>query len=179
VKYTVQRGDSLFAVAMKYKVPGGWKALYDANKSVVGSNPDMIKPGMILIIPGGAAAPSAPAAPSQPSNPAPVTSGYVAPLAAGTYIKGDNLILGTGGSMSRSAGGHSGLDLTAPQGTPVRSVASGTVIHAGYGYAGAAYGNHVVIKHADGKYTLYAHLSATTVSAGQSVSAGQMIGNVG
>src|SRR5690606_9621916 len=89
VKYTVQRGDSLSAVAMKYKVPGGWKALYDANKSVVGSNPDLIKPGMILIIPGGAAAPSAPAAPSQPSNPAPVTSGYVAPLAAGTYIHAD------------------------------------------------------------------------------------------
>lgn len=177
VKYTVVKGDTLTKIAAKYKVSGGWKSVYDANKSVIGSNPNLIKPGQVLTIPGGTS--SAPSTP-KPSTPTPPAStGYVAPLAAGSYVKGDNLIVGGGGSMSRSAGGHSGLDLTAPQGTPVKSVAAGTVIHAGYGYAGAAYGNHVVIKHADGKYTLYAHLSASTVSTGAAVSAGQMIGNVG
>jgi murein DD-endopeptidase MepM/ murein hydrolase activator NlpD len=47
------------------------------------------------------------------------------------------------------------------------------------GGAGGAYGNYVVVKHSEGVYTLYAHLSAVTVSEGTSVSAGQQIGNVG
>lgn len=185
VKYTVKSGDNLTAIAAKYKVPGGWTAIYDLNKAVIGSNPHIIKPGQVLTLPGAASsAPStpatrpAPSVPAKPSTPATPSQGYVAPL-SGPYIMGDNLIIGSGGSMSRSAGGHSGLDLTAPQGTPVKSVAAGTVVHGGYGFAGAAYGNHVIVKHADGMYTLYAHLSANTVSAGQSVSAGQMIGNVG
>lgn len=180
IKYTVKTGDNLTSIAAKYKVSGGWKALYDLNKSAIGSNPNFIRPGLVLTIPGSVSAPSTPSAPvtPKPTTP-PVSQGYVAPLSAGSYVKGDNLLIGSGGSMSRSAGGHSGLDLIAPQGTPVKSVAAGTVIHAGYGYAGAAYGNHVVIKHADGKYTLYAHLSASTVSTGAAVSAGQMIGNVG
>jgi murein DD-endopeptidase MepM/ murein hydrolase activator NlpD len=76
-------------------------------------------------------------------------------------------------------GSHTGVDLSASQGTPVRSIAKATVVHAGYGFAGAAYGNHIVLKLPDGKYALYAHLSASTVRAGQTVSAGQMIGNVG
>ena len=177
IKYTVKTGDNLTRIAAKYKVSGGWKALYEANKEKIGSNPNFILPGWVLTIPGGTSAPVTLSKPTTPTPPA--AAGYVAPLAAGSYVKGDNLIVGYGGSMSRSAGGHSGLDLTAPQGTPVKSIAAGTVMHAGYGYAGAAYGNHVVIKHADGKYTLYAHLSASTVSTGQSVSAGQMIGNVG
>lgn len=107
-------------------------------------------------------------------NDAPVGSGYVIPV-RGTI--GQSLIVGSGGSMSRSAGGHSGLDITAPHGTPVVSVAAGTVVS--MNASGAAYGNHVVVKHADGKYTLYAHLSAISVRMGQSVSAGTQVGNVG
>lgn len=177
VKYTVKSGDTLSGIAAKHKVAGGWQKLYEQNKSVVGDNPNAIKPGMVLTIQVGTSVSTPAPTPPAPSQPA--TKGYVSPLAAGTYVKGDNLIVGYGGSMSRSAGGHSGLDMTARQGTPVRSIAAGTVIHAGYGYAGAAYGNHVVVKHADGKYTLYAHLSANTVSTGATVTAGQMIGNVG
>lgn len=118
-----------------------------------------------------------PSVPSNPGSSTPTTpsgSGYVMPVQGSI---GQSLIVGSGGSMSRSAGGHSGLDITAPSGTPVRSVAAGTVVS--QNASGSAYGNHVVVKHADGKYTLYAHLSAITVSVGQSVSAGQQVGNVG
>lgn len=179
VKYTVKKGDTLLGIASTLKVPGGWQALYEKNKTVVGDNPNLIKPGMVLVVSGVASAPSTPSTPTapKPTTP-PVSNGWVSPIAKGSYIRGDGL-MNSGGCMSRSCGGHSGVDLSARQGTVVRAVAGGTVMHAGYGYAGAAYGNHVVIKHSDGRYTLYAHLSANTVRAGQVVTAGQMIGNVG
>jgi murein DD-endopeptidase MepM/ murein hydrolase activator NlpD len=77
---------------------------------------------------------------------------------------------------SWSSGKHSGIDFPANTGTPVRSVGPGTVVTVGWG---GAYGNQIVIRHDDGKYTQYAHLSATKVSAGQKVDGGQQIGAVG
>lgn len=75
-----------------------------------------------------------------------------------------------------SSGHHTGLDFAAPSGTNVRAAASGTVVSAGYS---GAYGNRVVIKHANGYETTYNHLSKTSVSKGQKVSAGDSIGKVG
>ncbi|WP_335939729.1 transglycosylase family protein [Streptomyces sp. PTD5-9] len=46
--YTVRPGDNLWAIADAQKVPGGWPALYDANKDVVGDDPDLILPGQSL-----------------------------------------------------------------------------------------------------------------------------------
>ncbi|MFC7620495.1 peptidoglycan DD-metalloendopeptidase family protein [Microlunatus sp. GCM10028923] len=75
---------------------------------------------------------------------------------------------------------HTGLDFRAGSGTPIKSVQSGTVLHAGYGgNAGSWAGNYVAVKHPDGNTTLYAHMSSNSVSAGQRVSAGQVIGHVG
>lgn len=110
-----------------------------------------------------------------PVTPPSTGQGWVAPLKG--YTKGDGLIVGSGGSMSRSAGGHSGQDLTAPSGTPVVAIADSTVV--GIDAAGSAYGEHVVIKLPDGKYALYAHLSSFSVQIGQSLKAGQQIGKVG
>ncbi|MFG3347339.1 M23 family metallopeptidase [Streptomyces sp. NPDC048018] len=79
---------------------------------------------------------------------------------------------------------HSGQDFAVPVGTPVKAAATGTVVKAGpYGGGdGPAYGNAIVIKHANGKYSQYAHLSKIKVNIGQKVSAGQRIalsGNTG
>ncbi len=72
---------------------------------------------------------------------------------------------------------HHGLDIAAEQGTSVRAVAAGTVRFAGWSNQG--YGNMVVIDHG-GYQTLYAHLSATpSVSTGQSVAAGTVLGPMG
>ncbi len=50
--HTVVRGDSLSKIAKTYYGHAGkWKQLYEANKAVVGANPDLIKPGQILVIP--------------------------------------------------------------------------------------------------------------------------------
>ncbi|MFH8474719.1 transglycosylase family protein [Streptomyces sp. NPDC018000] len=46
--YTVHPGDNLWAIADAQKVPGGWPALYEANKDAVGSDPDLILPGQSL-----------------------------------------------------------------------------------------------------------------------------------
>ena len=77
-------------------------------------------------------------------------------------------------------GSHGGLDIAAPIGTPVRSAASGRIIHAGYGYNGSsAFGIAVVVDHGDGWVSLYAHLSAVHVRAGQHIEGGRLVGRVG
>ena len=172
--YTVQSGDWLAKIAKaKLGAADKWRAIYSLNKSVIGCNPNLILPGQKLKMPGGAVTEPVQTTP-KPEPKAPSSASYVMPVQGRI---GDSLIVGSGGSMSRSAGGHSGLDITAAAGTPVKSAAAGTVVSKNA--SGGAYGLHVVVKHADGVYTLYAHLSAITVSVGQSVSAGQQVGNVG
>jgi murein DD-endopeptidase MepM/ murein hydrolase activator NlpD len=78
------------------------------------------------------------------------------------------------GSWSRY---HTGIDFRAGHGTPIRAVKAGVVLYAGN--SGNWAGNHVAIKHADGKTTMSSHMSSMAVSAGQSVGAGQVIGSVG
>lgn len=71
---------------------------------------------------------------------------------------------------------HSGIDISAPVGTPVGASAAGTVVGAG---DQGAYGLTVVIDHGDGFATLYAHLSSISVSSGQRVGRGTVVGAVG
>ncbi|QIQ03403.1 M23 family metallopeptidase [Streptomyces liangshanensis] len=89
---------------------------------------------------------------------------------------------GRGGSMW--AHQHSGQDFAVPTGTPVKAAHSGTVVKAGPNGAGdgPAYGNAIVIRHGDGTYSQYAHLSQVKVWVGQHVKADQRIaysGNTG
>lgn len=71
---------------------------------------------------------------------------------------------------------HKGMDLAAPTGTPIYAAAGGTVISAGY--SGNA-GNLIIINHGNGLQTYYMHCHKIYVSAGQKVSKGQNIGQVG
>lgn len=71
---------------------------------------------------------------------------------------------------------HSGVDLAAPRGTVVQAVGSGTIAFAGQQ---GAYGNLVVINHAEGLQTRYAQLDQIQVNVGQRVTQGQAIGTVG
>ncbi|MFE5257875.1 M23 family metallopeptidase [Streptomyces coelicoflavus] len=203
--YTVKSGDYLSKIADEQHVDGGWKKLYADNREAVGSDPSLIHPGLELAIGGQAAKPSAPSA-AQSQKPAEkpaadksaaekstdaekasssddsgssessdtgaqsagTTSGYTSPVAGGT--------VGTpyhqSGSMW-SSGYHTGTDFVVPTGTSLKAVGAGTVVSAGWG---GAYGNQVVIQLADGHYAQYAHLSSLSVSAGQSVTAGQQVG---
>lgn len=83
---------------------------------------------------------------------------------------------------SRWYGGrHRGVDICAPAGTPIYASAGGTITKAGYNKAGAGtgYGYSVIINHGGGYSSVYAHCLSLTVSAGQTVKQGQLIGYVG
>jgi len=71
---------------------------------------------------------------------------------------------------------HKGLDIRAPMGSPVKSMAKGEVIFCGQR---GGYGNCIMVKHGNGFETLYGHLSRILVTVGQKIDIGQQIGNVG
>lgn len=76
---------------------------------------------------------------------------------------------------------HSGQDFAVPSGTQVVAAHGGTVVKAGGNGAGdgPAYGNAVVIKHGNGTFSQYAHLSRVDVKIGQVVKTGQQIAKSG
>lgn len=71
---------------------------------------------------------------------------------------------------------HKGTDLAAPAGMPIVAARHGTVVFSGQQ---GGFGNTIVIEHAGGYRTRYAHLQSNRVSAGDYVQAGQLIGHVG
>lgn len=89
---------------------------------------------------------------------------------------------GFGVPGSWAAGKHTGIDYRAAVGTSIYATKRGRVVHTGYGGAGAAYGNHVIIQswhNGRRRRHLYAHLSSSAVYTGQKVSAGQFLGRSG
>ncbi|MGW2461451.1 transglycosylase family protein [Streptomyces sp. NPDC001761] len=177
--YTVVHGDTLSGIAGDHHVTGGWRTLYAGNRATIGADPDLIMPGQRLSLDGTATRPAPPNAPRKkaPSEhptthrtPPPTRHALVAPVTAS---------IGTGYHVAGShwsKGYHTGVDFLVPTGTSVKAAAAGRVVAAGWG---GSYGYQVVIRHADGRYTQYAHLSAIAVRDGQSVTAGQRIGRSG
>ncbi|MDT0306575.1 transglycosylase family protein [Streptomyces sp. DSM 44917] len=97
-------------------------------------------------------------------------SAYTSPVDAGIGTP----YRASGGSWS--LGYHTGVDFPVATGTSIRAVAEGRVVSAGWA---GSYGYEVIIRHADGRYSQYAHLSAISVSEGQPVNSGQRIGRSG
>ncbi|WP_053913053.1 peptidoglycan DD-metalloendopeptidase family protein [Streptomyces sp. SCSIO 75703] len=81
---------------------------------------------------------------------------------------------GSGGT--RWAHRHTGQDFAVPVGTPVRAAGAGSVVAVS---CGGPFGIQVVLRHADGYYTQYAHLASVAVDQGDRVGAGQRIGQSG
>ncbi|MEU3275871.1 transglycosylase family protein [Streptomyces antibioticus] len=183
--YTVVRGDTLSGIAEEQEVRGGWRGLYAANRTTIGGDPDLIIPGQRLRVDAPVKKPSTPkpSAPKEteetkekakqkakPRERAETGHSLVAPVGAATGTP----YHASGSSWSK--GYHTGVDFPVPTGTSVKAVGAGTVVSAGWG---GSFGYQVVIRHGDGRYTQYAHLSAISVRDGQSVSGGQRIGRSG
>jgi murein DD-endopeptidase MepM/ murein hydrolase activator NlpD len=135
-----------------------------------------------------APAPAMPTAPRPTTNyvtpagpPPPAAAGYsdseIAAAARGRFVwpvRGDVVQrFGPQGVGRR----NDGVDIKAAQGTPVKAAASGEVVYAGDQVPG--FGNLVLIKHADGWVTAYAHLDSVNVAMKQEVTQGQSLGSVG
>lgn len=164
VRHVVKSGGTLADVAKIYDADVDEIALYN------GIDPDApLAKGTEIIIPGGDLAPKAVAKKSSGGS-----SGKALPALSGYF--GNPL---PGGVITQGLHGYNGIDVGAKSGTPVYAAAAGTVIVAkgGGGYNGG-YGNYIVISHANGTQTLYAHLSALAVASG-SVEKGALIGYVG
>ncbi|MFD4790688.1 transglycosylase family protein [Streptomyces sp. NPDC058459] len=188
--YTVVRGDTLSGIAGEHRVREGWHGLYEDNRTVIGADPDLIVPGQRLSLDGAARTPAASghrthpgtepkkAAPKPPHRAATenkTSSGH----SGNTVVAPVHASIGTGyrtAGSHWSKGYHTGVDFLVPTGTSVHSIAGGLVISAGWG---GSYGYQVVVRHHDGRYSQYAHLSAISVRSGQSVSTGQRIGRSG
>ena len=101
-------------------------------------------------------------------------TGYIWPL-DGWYV----LSSLTGGRIHPITGvaeSHLGIDIPASYGTPIKAARGGVVIISTYH---SSYGNYVVVDHGNGDSTLYAHMSSRSVSVGEAVKQGQVVGKVG
>jgi murein DD-endopeptidase MepM/ murein hydrolase activator NlpD len=185
--YTVVRGDTLSGIAEEHHVAGGWGQLYAANRTTVGDDPNLILPGQRLALNGKSRTTSAPhrksstaarreAKPVGRTQTHPSTRSHSALHTLVAPVDGPvgTPYHATGSHWSK--GYHTGVDFEVPTGTSVRAAGAGLVVSAGWG---GSYGYQVVIRHADGHYTQYGHLSAISVRDGQTVAAGQRIGRSG
>jgi murein DD-endopeptidase MepM/ murein hydrolase activator NlpD len=138
-------------------------------------------------VPVQAKAPAKPAEPAEPAEAKPKAPARKAPAKPPSWV-GPVGHYTLSASYNQSGGmwnsRHSGQDFAVPSGTDVVAAHGGTVVKAGgYGAGdGPAYGKAVVVKHANGMYSQYAHLSRVDVRVGQTVGTGQHIalsGNTG
>ena len=175
ISHVVTKGETLQSVAKKFG--GDPKEIAQYN----GLDPaEPLAAGTTVLIPGGDISPQKSPAAAEARrgavrNSAEPYLGGSGPARAGYY---ENPV--PGAILTQGIHGWNAVDLAAPRGTPVHAAADGTVIIArdNNGWNGG-YGNYVVITHGNGTQTLYAHMTHTAVSAGQAVSAGDVIGYLG
>jgi len=91
----------------------------------------------------------------------------------------DALLQGVYGNQIYNGGGHNAIDIAAPIGTPVHAALTGIILATGNTDLNPgcySFGKWIMVRHANGLSTLYAHLSAIYVSAGQAVATGEVMG---
>jgi murein DD-endopeptidase MepM/ murein hydrolase activator NlpD len=165
VPYTIQKGDTISSIATKMKVPQN--AILDAN-DILSEN---IFAGKVIFIPGGKMDANA----LNRAIKRPVVEKMIYPVAnrriTSNYGWREDPVNPVSGQMTF----HRAVDLAGKMGDPVKAALKGSVLHVDNN---RNLGNFIILKH--GEYqTLYAHLSAVSVKAGEEVNQGQVIGKVG
>jgi murein DD-endopeptidase MepM/ murein hydrolase activator NlpD len=201
VQYTVKKGDTLQKIATTYKgdldtiaqfnniapdaklavgdiiiIPDG-QVLASESGPVVhpsGGSSGSTSGGTVHVAPGGTSPWASGALPPPSGAPAVGSLGSGLPLIIGYF---ERPILG--GIKTQGIHGHNAVDLSAPVGTPIMAAADGEVIVAKSGGWNGGYGSYIEIQHPNGTQTLYAHLSHVSVSVGEDVTQGQVIGKLG
>jgi murein DD-endopeptidase MepM/ murein hydrolase activator NlpD len=186
VVHVVRRGQTLYRIARTYGVDPG-----DLMRTNGITDPRTLEVGQELFVPGATRVlevPEAPGTPPPAAEPAkvpalrprtdpgreetPEPASASARPALGWPLKG--VLYGRFGV--RGGAHHDGIDIAAPEGSPVLAAADGTVIFVGQQ---SGYGNVVIVRHDHGLVTVYAHNSAVMVQEGAHVARGQQVARVG
>lgn len=173
VAYTVKSGDTLEGVAKKLSAES--QPILDFPFNDI---PDdmSLKIGQLLIVPDGAP-PEAKVLPKPKLQPQYLAQGPQSPAFAAPG--GGQFVWPAGGSLTQYFSWyHPGIDIADRNAPGVVAADGGRIIVAGWP-DGAGYGNKVVIDHGNGYTSLYAHLSNIYVSPGETISRGQLIGQMG
>ncbi len=172
ISHTVKSGDTLESIAKKYQAEA--QAILDFPFNDI---PDdfSLKIGQVIIVPDGVKEEAKIIRRPQPQYIAqgPTSSVFSAP-GGGNFVWPAS----SQGISQYFAWYHPGIDLPNRSAPPVSAAAGGTIVIAGWP-DNFGYGNRVVIDHGNGYRSLYAHLSNIYVSVGETVSRGQVIGQMG
>jgi murein DD-endopeptidase MepM/ murein hydrolase activator NlpD len=165
--HSARLGDTASDLAVEYDSTTEAIVQYEANG--FGGNPDNLPVGALILVPGGRRFPPpeevSPVAPPEVLPPPVPVPSWAWPA--------------TGRLTNVFSPRHPlGIDISMVVGTPLAAAMSGQVVFVG-GSACCSYGYHVIIEHADGYETLYAHLSEVYVANGQWVTVGEIIGRSG
>ncbi|KKS79208.1 MAG: Peptidase M23 family protein [Candidatus Beckwithbacteria bacterium GW2011_GWA2_43_10] len=168
--HKVKRGETIFSIAKKYDVTAQQIINWPFN-SYADDETFELAAGQVLVVPDGV----------KPAEILWDPKRYVAQTTpnAGAVSATGQFIWPAGGTISqRYVWYHRGIDIANKSGPLILAADSGKVTMAGWPDAGG-YGNRVMIDHGNGFQTLYAHLSGISVTAGQTVNRGDVIGRMG
>jgi murein DD-endopeptidase MepM/ murein hydrolase activator NlpD len=178
-RHRVQAGDTVYGVARRYGIDPS--RIVSLNRIAA---PYAIAPGQSLVLPAPSPAVALPAAasPATAVKAAPTTRSLATipappPRAGGKFlwpVQGHTI---AGYGRKKDGLHNDGINIAAPRGAPVRAADNGVVAYVGNELRG--FGNLILVKHAGGWVTAYAHNQDFLVRRGQTVTRGQPIARIG
>jgi len=165
--HVVAPGETLFRIGKAYGLTYQELARVNGIKDA-----GQIKVGQRIFIPGATG--PVPVETVTPAEPAPVAPVSPEP-GFETFLWPVNGTINSGFGP-RGSGFHDGIDIAAPEGTPILAIEAGEVI---YSDQLRGYGNMVILRHAGGIVSVYAHNESNLVREGQKVARGEVVAKVG
>ncbi len=173
----VSPGENLYRIGKAYDVSHVELARANRIRDV-----GQIRAGQIIFIPGATRhLPVEIITPEQPDPSKSPADVQRPPFDSLNQDWGQSFIWPVSGSINsafgpRGSSFHDGIDIAAPEGTPIRAIESGEVI---YSDQLRGYGNIVILRHADGFVSVYAHNQSNLVREGQRIARGEVVARVG
>lgn len=167
VVHKVTTGENIYVIAKKYQVDAQNIVNFPFNDFANTDN-FQLTPGQVLYVPDGVI---------EEKKPQKIGVQYFAKIQAGVQGTSSFIWPSSGNITTYPVWYHMAVDIANRAAPPVIAADTGTVTYTGC--LGYGYGCHIIIDHANGYQTLYAHLSSIGIGAGQAVTKGQRIGNMG